>query len=472
MDIFTDAYADQQDRDDPLTALREHFIIPTRGQLKQETLETSEAHKGTDAEQSTYLCGNSLGLQPKLVAKYTAAYHQTWATKGVYGHFKPVSNSPLAPWLHVDDEIRADMATLIGAEPSETVVMQTLTANIHFALASLYRPTATRYKIMIEGKAFPSDHFAISSQLAHHGHNPTDALLLINPPSPSTPTLTTEHILSSIAAHASSIAVLHLSAIQFYTGQLFDIPRITSFAHSHGITVGWDLAHAIGNVPLSLHAWDVDYAIWCSYKYLNSGPGSIGGLYIHNRHSDLPRLSGWWGSSKTSRFAMGNEWEPLPGAAGWQLSNPSVADLAALRASLDTFKLTSMRELRERSLRLTGYLERLLDALKEGETGRAFEVITPRNPEERGAQLSVRLATGLLETVMEVLEEEGVVVDERRPDVVRVAPAPLYNTFGDCLRFARVFEMACKKALEEGGKSAGGTMVEGGAGEKGWGLIV
>ncbi|KAF2153964.1 putative kynureninase [Myriangium duriaei CBS 260.36] len=474
MDVFNDDYAEQQDSIDPLRELRSHFHIPTRGQLKRTALESlGQPLTHSDIEPSTYLCGNSLGLQPKLVTKYTAAYHETWATKGVYGHFKEIDDSPLVPWLHVDDDVAEDMGNLIGGSKSETAVMQTLTANIHLALASFYRPTKDRYKIIIEGKAFPSDHYAIESQLRQHGHDPATSLITIDPTCPTQPTLTTSHILSVIDEHASSTAVLHLPAIQFYTGQLFDIPRITAHAHAAGIVVGWDLAHAVGNVPLSLHSWNVDYAVWCSYKYLNCGPGSIGGLFVHERHAtpNTPRLAGWWGSSKTSRFAMTNSFEAIPGAAGWQLSNPSVADLTAMRASLDTFKLTSMKALREKSVKLTQYLQNLLVRLIDDDGGRAFEIITPLDPGQRGAQLSLRLAPGLLDGVMKVLEEEGVVVDERRPDVIRVAPAPLYNTFKDVLRFVEVFEVACRKAREGDGKKGGAVIVDGGKGEKGWGNI-
>ncbi|GAM87957.1 hypothetical protein ANO11243_059860 [Dothideomycetidae sp. 11243] len=475
MDIFDDSFAEEQDLKDPLRELRSDFLIPKRGQLKRTTLELcGQPMKPADISPSTYLCGNSLGLQPKSVAKYTAAYHETWATKGVYGHFKEIEDSPLPPWLHADDDVTEDMGRIIGAQKDETAVMLTLTANMHLALTSFYRPTKERYKIIIEAKAFPSDHYAVESQIRHHGLDPAEALVLIDPPSPTTPTLGTAHILSIIDKHASTTAVLHLPAIQYYTGEFFDMQRITAHARAAGILVGWDLAHAVGNVPLSLHDWDIDYAIWCNYKYMNCGPGSIGGLFVHSRHSSspsLPRLAGWWGSSKTSRFAMANNFEPIPGAAGWQLSNPSIADLTAVRASLDVFKQTSMAALRQKSLQLTAYLHRLLDVLRNNDDG-AFQVITPSDPARRGAQLSLRLAPGLLEPVMLALEEEGVVVDERRPDVIRVAPAPLYNSFADCLRFARVFDKACREAREARRVAEGAAlMVEGGKDAKGWSEI-
>lgn len=326
-----------------------------------------------------------------------------------------------------------------------------------------------------------------------HNLPPSSAMILLTPTTPTKPTLSTSHILSVIDAHADSTAILLLPGIQFYTGQLFDMATITAHAQAKGILVGWDLAHAVGNVPLALHDLNVDFAAWCTYKYLNCGPGAIGGLFVHERHSAVegsqdeesngsgslgyrPRLAGWWGSGKQSRFAMDNRFTPIAGAAGWQLSNPSVADMTAVRASLDVFKRTDMAALRRCSLALTGYLDKLLTTAPEGEKeqlGGVFEIITPRTPSERGAQLSLKLAPGLLDTVMKVLESEGVVVDERRPDVIRVAPAPLYNTYADVLRFVKVFRKACGQAVEA--KSAGrkrkgsdSIMVDGGKDAKGW----
>ena len=428
------------------------------------------------------------------------AHLNLWATKGVYGHFKEVSSSEIPPWVHIDDATLPQTSAIVGAQPSEVAVMESLTANLHLLMASFYRPTSTRYKIIIEGKAFPSDHYAVESQIRHHNLDPATAMILISPPaSSSSPLLPTEHILAVIDAHADSAALLLLPGVQFYTGQLFDISTITAHAHARGITVGWDLAHAVGNVPLSLHDWDVDFAAWCNYKYMNCGPGAIGGLFVHERHGTVtssggsngagadentdaqytPRLSGWWGSDKSSRFAMTNRFTPIPGAGGWQLSNPSAIDTASVLASLSIFAQTDMHALRTKSLALTGYLEKLLLATKPEE--RLFEIITPSDPKQRGAQLSVKLEEGLLDVVMEMLEEEGVVVDERRPDVVRVAPAPLYNSWEDVWRFIQVFRGACGKAraardgLGEktgdggGGRSgSGNTMVGGGMDKGAW----
>ena len=318
------------------------------------------------------------------------------------------------------------------------------------------------------------------------------------------PTLSTKHILRVIDENADSTALLLLPGVQFYTGQYFDIGTITAHAQKKGIVVGWDLAHAVGNVPLKLHDWNVDFAAWCNYKYMNCGPGAIGGLFIHERHGIVsksestgqleyrPRLAGWWGSDKSSRFAMENRFVPIPGAAGWQLSNPSVADMTLVRASLDVYALTSMQALREKSLKLTGYLEELLRAIsgddlssEDAERFRdvqkvgkgTFEIITPSDPKQRGAQLSIKLAPGMLDEVMKVLEEEGVVIDERKPDVVRVGPAPLYNNWSDVLNFVIVFRDACQRAAgvrQRRASSFSGTrpvMVEGGKESKGWSEI-
>lgn len=454
--------------------LRHMFLIPTKGDLRRKTIspssQTTQNKRSDDDEPSIYLCGNSLGLQPTLLQKYFQQYLSTWATKGVFGHFTEISDSNLAPWLHVDDHVVPDMANIVGAKESEVAVMQTLTANLHLMLASFYRPTKDRYKIILEGKAFPSDHYAIESQIRHHNLEPSDAMVLIDPPNPTkSPLLPTSHILATIDAHASTTAVLLLPAIQFYTGQLFDIRRITAHAQSKGILVGWDLAHAVGNVPVQLHDWNVDFAVWCSYKYLNCGPGSIGGCFVRDAHFDRPRLAGWWGSKKSSRFAMTNSFEPIDGAGGFQLSNPSVADTTAVRASLDVYKQTSMAALREMSLKLTGALE---EGLLRSEASDCYTIITPSNPDERGAQLSVQLNPGLLDSVLQKLEEEGVVVDERKPDVIRVAPAPLYNTFEDVEAFLRIFSKACLDAVAMGGGKGGhSVMAEGGREAKGWSEI-
>jgi kynureninase len=371
------------------------------------------------------------------------------------------------------------MAKLVGASPSEVAVMQTLTANLHFLLASFYKPTKAKYKIIIEGKAFPSDHFAVQSHLAHRGYTCEEALVLLEPSDPATHYFSTERIIETIDRHAESTALILLPGVHFYSGQFLDIKTITAHAHSVGITIGWDLAHAAGNVPLQLHDWDVDFAAWCSYKYINAGPGSIGALFVHERHGRIlhpppepgadgqggsndvklggleaerkygytHRLAGWWGSSKTSRFDMTNVFVPIAGAAGWQLSNPSTLDTTSVIASLSVFEQTSIGQLRERSLLLTAYLEFLLFNWPTADSKVPYRLLTPSDPRQRGAQLSVRLDPGLLDKVLEVLEKEGVVIDERKPDVIRVAPAPLYNNFSDVWNFVDIFWKALRTAM-------------------------
>ncbi|WPH02812.1 kynureninase 1 [Acrodontium crateriforme] len=471
MEIFTAEYAKQQDEQCSLRHLRDQFVIPTKGDLKRTTLAVKESKLDGDDDLSTYLCGNSLGVQPKLTRKYFEQYLNTWATKGVYGHFTPIEDSNLAQWLNVDEDLIPDMAKVIGAKNSEVAVMQSLTANLHVMMSSFYTPTKDRFKIILESKAFPSDHFAVESQLRLHGQDPVNAMVLIEPPSEDSPYLPIEHILSIIDQHAPETALLLLPGIQFYSGQYFDMKRITAHAHSKGIIVGWDLAHAAGNVPMDLHGWDVDFACWCTYKYLNCGPGSIGGCFVHEKHGQVTektgangepefeyrnRLAGWWGSSKDSRFVMNNKFHPMPGALGYQISNTSTADTTAVRASLDVYKQTTMSQLREKSLKLTKYLEDLLDLLAKennGEFANDFKIITPRNPEERGAQLSVLLSPGLLDSIMHTLEEEGVVLDERKPDVIRVAPAPLYNNHSDVYKFTTVFRQALRTAKTSKGNN-------------------
>ncbi|KAF2019738.1 kynureninase [Aaosphaeria arxii CBS 175.79] len=471
--LFSEDFARKEDANDPLSKLRNEFIIPTKGDLKHPgygpaptsgSADRNDTAQSDDAEEAIYFCGNSLGLQPKRTREYIHKYLDTWSSKGVFGHFKELENGH-PPWLNMDDAMKDQTSKLVGALPEEVVVMETLTANLHFLMASFYKPTATRYKIIIEGKAFPSDHYAALSQLAHH-NLPPDALVTITPPNPDSPYLSDEHILSVISQHAASTALVLLPGIQFYSGQYFDIKLITHHCHLNDITIGWDLAHAVGNVPVKLHEWNVDFAAWCNYKYMNGGPGVIGGLFVHERHGKVesskaangddqlnyrPRLSGWWGGDKGSRFRMENQFVPIPGASGFQVSNPSALDLTAVKASLDIFALTDIDSLRARSLRLTRYLERLL--LSWPADTRPYRLLTPSNPDERGAQISVLLNPGLLDSVQANIESNGVVVDERKPDVLRVAPAPLYNSFWDIYRFYKIFKSACEQALASSKKS-------------------
>ena len=450
-------YAEKLDKKDPSGHLRSQFLIPTRADLHGRHL--PDLSNETANQSCIYLCGNSLGLQPRRTADRVHEHLSAWAKKGVTGHFAE-HGSNLPPFLHVDDVAAEKMAPIVGAARSEVAVMESLTANIHLMMASFYRPTKDKYKVILEGKAFPSDHYAVDSQVRHHGFDPHDAMVLIEPEDVEEATITTSHILSTIDVHAGSTALVLLPGIQYFTGQYLDIPAITAHAHSRGILIGWDLAHAAGNVELELHEWEVDFAVWCNYKYLNSGPGSIASLFVHEKHGQVdveaikynengyrPRLSGWWGGDRAIRFEMGDNFVPIPGAAGFQLGNPSALALTTVLASLEVFALTSMSALQEKSRALTGYLADLLLQLpSDGTISGHYRIITPLDPDRRGAQLSIRLGPGLLKGVMKLLEEKGVVVDERRPDVIRVAPAPLYNTFAEVWEFANIFHAACREA--------------------------
>ncbi|KAJ5368539.1 uncharacterized protein N7496_008299 [Penicillium cataractarum] len=457
---YTRDYAEALDAADPLHQFRDEFIIPSKQDLKRKTLAEDQGYDEASDPRCIYLCGNSLGVQPRSTRRYIEQYLRTWATKGVTGHFVPHDDELLPPFVDVDTAASKLMAPIVGASQKEVAVMGTLTANLHFLMASFYQPTSEKYKIILEGKAFPSDHYAIESQVRHHNFDPKQAMVLIEPENLDRPILTTDQIIRVIDENASSTALILLSAIQFYTGQYFDIQKITAHAHSKGILIGWDCAHAAGNVDLRLHDWDVDFAAWCSYKYLNSGPGGMAALFVHERHGKVdneetfrPRLSGWWGSDLQTRFQMNNTFVPQSGAAGFQLSNPSVLDINAVVASLEIFNRATMKSIREKSLHITGYLEHLLlkyplDAPAED---KPFTLITPSNPAERGAQLSLRLQPGLLDHVLHYLEEHGVVIDERKPDVIRVAPAPLYNTYTDVWEFCQIFLQACREAVKARG---------------------
>ncbi|KAL8901126.1 MAG: hypothetical protein Q9192_000721 [Flavoplaca navasiana] len=485
---YTREEALQLDGSDTLSHLRSEFIIPTKDDLRRKTLSSQAACTKDQEALCIYLCGNSLGLQPHLTTHYINDYMKAWATKGVFGHFKAHPDSNIPPFVNIDDVAAQKMAPTVGASASEIAVMETLSANLHLMMASFYRPTEERYKIILEGKAFPSDQYAVESQIRHHGLDAAQAMVSIAPADPTQATVTTSQILTAIDEHASTTALILLPGVQYYTGQLFDIEIITAHAHSHGIIIGWDLAHAVGNVELLLHDWDVDFAVWCSYKYLNCGPGAIGGLFVHENHSKVdkkaiedghegyrPRLSGWWGGDKATRFQMGSQFIPIPGAAGFQVGNPCALAICPLLASLEIFALASMSAVRSKSIMLTGYLEELLQrsslrATADG-TDVLYWIITPSGITERGAQLSIRLRPGLLEGVLIELEEQGIVVDERKPDVIRVAPAPLYNTFSEVWNFVAVFELACTKANNSKATDSQGSGTLGGTEDKGWSLI-
>lgn len=361
-----------------------------------------------------------------------------------------MEESPLTPWQDMAEQCAKQSADIVGSSPHEIVIMNTLTINLHMMMASFYKPTEKRHKIILEWRPFPSDYYAIESQIVWHGLDPEKSMVKIQPDENSL--IPTERILKTIDEHADETALLLLPGIQYYSGQFFDMPRITAHAKAKGITVGWDLAHAAGNVELKLHDWDVDFACWCTYKYINAGPGSIAGAFVHEKHGKVewpegsdgrpsyrPRLMGWYGGDKSVRFLMDNKFVPTPGAQGYQASNPSAIDLASLSGALSVFNKTSMHELRSKALVLTAYAEHLLDQFPEG----AFKILTPRDPMQRGTQLSVMLANQEMhDKVSAALEENGVMCDKRKPNVIRVAPVPLYSRFEDVWRFMQILRSA------------------------------
>jgi kynureninase len=409
-------FAAQSDEQDPLRLFREKFYMP----------------RLATGEEVIYLTGNSLGLQPKTARGYVEQELKDWETLGVEGHLHAQH-----PWLPYHEFLTEQMARLVGAKAIETVVMNSLTVNLHLLMVSFYRPSGVKSKIMIERGAFPSDQYAVESQIRFHGLDPRGDLIEIAPREGEA-TLRTEDILETIDKHGDSIALVLLGGVNYYTGQAFRMQPITEAGHKAGAVVGFDLAHAAGNIELRLHDWGVDFAAWCSYKYLNAGPGGVGGCFIHERHAnsfDLPRFTGWWGHDKATRFLMGPEYVPIPGAEGWQISNPPILQMAALRASLEIFDEAGMSALREKSLRLTGYLEFLLDDIRDPR----ISVITPRDPAHRGCQLSIRVKDAD-KSLFEAISARGVFADWREPDVIRVAPVPLYNSFEDVYGFVEILK--------------------------------
>jgi kynureninase len=410
-------FAAQMDARDPLRSYRDRFHIP-------------KAPDGTDC---IYFVGHSLGLQPKTARAYIEQELDDWEKLGVEGHFQAKH-----PWLPYHRFLTDQSARIVGAKPVEVVVMNSLTVNLHLMMVSFYRPTKQRHKIVIEGGAFPSDQYAVNSQIRFHGFDPAHSLIELRPRQGEA-TLRTDDILSLIDREGDSIALIMLGAVNYSTGQFFDLEAITRAGHAKGCVVGFDLAHAAGNVPMQLHDWNVDFAVWCSYKYLNGGPGCVAGCYVHERHAaeDLPRFAGWWGHDEQTRFRMGPNFQPTRGAEGWQLSNPPIMAMAPLRASLEIFDEVGMSALREKSISLTGYLEFLLD----NRHSQQFSIITPRDPAQRGAQLSLRVPHRG-RAVLERLAEEGVLCDFREPDILRVAPMPLYNTYLDVHKFVERLSVA------------------------------
>lgn len=400
-------YAKQQDQNDELSKYRQQFHIP----------------KDTNGNDLIYLCGNSLGLQPKSTKSYINQELEDWANLGVEGHLEAKN-----PWLPYHEFLTESMANVVGAKPIEVVVMNTLTANLHFMMVSFYKPTKTRYKILIEADAFPSDKYAVESQLRHHGFDDKEGLILWKPRENEVLN-NYEDLETILKQHGEEIALIIIGGVNYYTGQYFDLKRITTLGHQYGCMVGFDCAHGAGNVPLNLHDSNADFAIWCTYKYLNSGPGSLGGCFVHERHAfdkSLNRFTGWWSHNKQTRFNMRHEFDVLPGAEGWQLSNPPILSMAAIKASLDIFNDVGIEKLHKKSLLLTGYFEFLLTQLGN----EAIKIITPKNPEERGCQLSIQVKNAD-RNLHKKLTASGVISDWREPDVIRCAPVPLYNSFED-----------------------------------------
>ncbi len=373
-----------------------------------------------------YLAGHSLGLQPKSAAQYVEQELKDWQRMGVLGH-----HGAERPWIAYHEQAAAGLASLAGALESEVVAMNSLTVNLHLMMVSFFRPDARRNRVLIEKSAFPSDRYAVVSQLAFHGLNSAEHLIEVEPRRGER-VLRTEDVIRRIEQEGAALALVLLPGVQYLTGQALDLPPLIEAARRAGAAVGLDLAHGIGNTPLNLHDWNVDFAVWCSYKYLNAGPGAIGGCFVHERHargSDLPRFAGWWGHDAATRFQMGPHFDPIAGAQGWQISNPPLLSAAPLLASLEIFQRAGMRRLREKSIALTGFLQQLVQASLPG----LIEIITPNPIDARGCQLSLRIARPPDEArrCHELLGEAGVVTDWREPDVLRVAPVPLYNSFSD-----------------------------------------
>ena len=413
-----DAEARSRDGADALAAFRAEFLIPP--------------HSG--GEEQVYLCGNSLGLQPRATRQALLDELDDWRELAVEAHFRGKH-----PWMPYHEEVRAHLAELVGALPHEVVAMNSLTVNLHLMLVSFYRPTRERNAILIEKNAFPSDRYAVESQIRYHGYDPATALIELEGDEPGG-SLSPAAIGRLLDAHGARIALVLLPGVQYLTGQALDMKPIVAAAHGKGFMAGFDHAHAAGNIDLKLHDSGADFAVWCSYKYLNSGPGAVAGCFVHERHAraGLPRFAGWWGHDRATRFRMGPDFDATPGADGWQLSNPPILALAPLRVSLEVFHRAGMRRLRAKSVELTGYFDALIRRHLEG----IVDVATPREPERRGCQLSLRVRgpRDAGRSLYDHLHASGVIVDWREPDVIRAAPTPLYNRFADCLRFVRVVQ--------------------------------
>ena len=412
-------YALFLDQQDPLRSFRDKFYIPL-----------------VNGKEAIYFTGNSLGLQPKTAQDYVLNELEDWANYGVEGH-----HFARNPWLEYHEMFPAILSKITGAKEEELVVMNQLTVNLHLLMTSFYRPTKERFRIICEAKAFPSDQYAITSQVKLHGFDPDDTIIEVAPRSEEY-SIRTEDMLSTIEKYKDSIALVLFGGVNYYNGQVFNMPAITNAAHATGAFCGFDLAHAAGNIELQLHNWNVDFACWCSYKYMNSGPGGVSGVFIHEKHftqTDIPRLAGWWGHDKESRFKMDKEFNPIPTAEGWQLSNAPVISMAVHKASLDIFEEAGMERLIQKSKALSKYLFFILDEINKSGAEDFIEIITPRNEDEHGCQISMlMLKDG--KKIFEELKKQSVIADWREPNVIRIAPVPLYNSFEDIFRFGEILQ--------------------------------
>ena len=412
IEASSEAWALARDAADPLAAFRDEFLIPPHAHGEQ-----------------VYFCGNSLGLQPRATRAALISELDDWSELAVEAHFRGRH-----PWMPYHAEVRGHLAELVGAQPAEVVAMNSLTVNLHLMMVSFYRPTRERPAILIEKNAFPSDRYAVEAQIRFHGYDPADTLIEIEGDEPNG-AISMAALARALDQHGKRVALVLWPGVQYLTGQAFDLSAVAELAQRQGCVIGFDLAHAVGNVPVNLHDSGADFAVWCSYKYLNSGPGAVAGCFVHERHarSERPRFAGWWGHDQATRFRMGPQYDPTPGADGWQLSNPPILALAPLRVSLDVFHRAGLAMLRQKSIALTAYLAGLI----ESELSGIVEIATPREAERRGCQLSLRV-NGPREagrSLFDHLNANGIVVDWREPDVIRAAPTPLYNRHIDCLRF-------------------------------------
>ena len=409
-------YAKQLDREDPLSFLRKEFHIP----------------RDKHGKEWLYFTGNSLGLQPKITKKYISQELEDWANFGVEGHFEAKN-----PWLSYHELLTDAMAKIVGAKPIEVVVMNTLTTNLHLLMVSFYQPTKTKYKIIIESDAFPSDRYAVQSQLSFHGFDPEEALIEWKPKE-GKELLELEDLKSILDSQGDEVALLLVGGVNYYTGQYLDLKKIAELGHAKDCMVGIDLAHGAGNIQPNLHESSVDFAAWCTYKYLNSGPGSLSGLFVHEKHAqrkDLPRFAGWWNHNKETRFNMRQPFDVMDGAEGWQLSNPPILSMAAIKASLDIFDKVGMEALLKKSNKLTGFFEYLIKQIATD----TIKIITPANPNERGCQLSLQVKNAD-KNLHKKLTENNIITDWREPDVIRCAPVPMYTSFEDVYHMVTILE--------------------------------